>query len=634
MILPMCGIAGFIDFTHHSTKEMLVSMTDSLYHRGPDASGYEFTQSHNFQLGFGHRRLSILDLSENGHQPMYAADGRYTMVYNGEVYNFSEIRAWLLTKGYHFKSNSDTEVILYALIEEGVKAIDRFIGMFAIAFLDAEKEQLTLIRDRVGVKPLYYTWDQQTLLFASETRAFHQHNHFKKELNTNAIADYLDFDYIKNGKSIFTSVYALKPGHYLQLDLKDRKVKEVQYWSVDKFFEKEKKPISLASAIDQLDQLLIDACKLRMVSDVPVGVFLSGGLDSTTVAAILQKHHSATISTFTIGFAEEEFNEAEKAKAIANYLGTKHHELYCSEKELLEIFPRLPEIYDEPFADKSGIPTTLVSEFAKKHVTVALSADGGDEVFAGYKKYSDVLNAYTQLESQNSFLRNSKKSGYKMLYKSASLVFGAQSKLALKAFAELKYLGHFPNTVEMMIAASQNFGERDLQRLLPNYKNVKSKAETLLSRDQLTQIQAYDYKDYLPDDILVKLDRAAMSVSLEGREPLLDHRIAEFAAGLPSNYKINNGVKKYLLAEVNARYIPKKLIEGPKKGFAIPKKKWMQTHLKDQVMTYLSDGMVKEAGVFDRKYIADLRKQYEKGQSNNRVWNIMLFHMWYERWMK
>ena len=446
----MCGIAGFIDFSHNSSREELVGMTDALTHRGPDGAGYEFSQNDIYQLGLGHRRLSILDLSENGRQPMYSPDEQYAIVYNGEVYNFHEIRAWLLTKGYNFTSNSDTEVILYALIEEGVKAIDRFIGMFAITFVNTVKQEVVLIRDRVGVKPLYYTWNNKTLLFASESRAFHKHNGFKKELSPFAIADYLDFDYIKDGKSIFKSVNSVKPGHYLKLDLTNRSVQEMEYWSVDNYFAKEDKSIDIASAIDQLDALLVDACKLRMVSDVPVGVFLSGGLDSTTVAAILQKHHNTRISTFTIGFEEKEFNEAEKAKSIAKYLSTDHHELYCSERELLDIFPRLPEIYDKPFADKSAIPTTLVSEFAKKDVTVALSADGGDEVFAGYNKYSDVLGNYTRLASQNSLLLNGKQGAYKVLHYLASSMSGAQSKVALKAFSELKYLDEFPNIVEMI----------------------------------------------------------------------------------------------------------------------------------------------------------------------------------------
>lgn len=630
----MCGITGFIDFSHNSSREELVGMTDALTHRGPDGAGYKFSQNDIYQLGLGHRRLSVLDLSENGRQPMYSSDGQYAIIYNGEVYNFHEIRAWLLTKGYNFTSNSDTEVLLYALIEEGVKAINRFIGMFAITFVDTIKQEVVLIRDRVGVKPLYYTWNNKTLLFASETRAFHKHKSFKKELNPRSVADYLDFDYIKDGKSIFKSVNSVKPGHYLKLDLTNRSVQEMEYWSVDNYFAKEGKSIDIASAIDQLDALLVDACKLRMVSDVPVGIFLSGGLDSTTVAAILQKHHNTRISTFTIGFEEKEFNEAEKAKSIAKYLGTDHHELYCSERELLDIFPRLPEIYDEPFADKSAIPTTLVSEFAKKDVTVALSADGGDEVFAGYNKYSDVLGNYTRLASQNRLLLNGKRGAYKMLHHLSSSMSGAQSKVALKAFSELKYLGEFPNIVEMMVSSARNFGERDLQKLLLTYKEADQENNIIINRDRLAQIQAYDYKDYLPNDILVKLDRAAMSVSLEGREPLLDHRIAEFAARLPSHFKMNGKIKKYILAEVNARYIPRNLTEGPKKGFAIPKKKWMQTHLKEQIMTYLSDNMVQDSGIFDLGYVRELRKQYEKGDSNNRVWNILLFHMWYERWMK
>lgn len=630
----MCGITGFIDFTNRSYEVELVKMADSLIHRGPDASGYDFVQTEHYQLGLGHRRLSILDLTENGRQPMYSSDDQCAMVFNGEVYNFVEIRKWLVSKGYSFKSNSDSEVILYALKEEGPKAVHRFIGMFAIVFFDKSKDELLLIRDRVGVKPLFFTWNNQTLLFASETRAFHHHHSFDKTLNNQSIADYLDFDYIKGGQSIFKSVDSVKPGSYLKLDVKTRVIKEEKYWAIEDYYNRKSSALSFDQAVEALDNLLVDACKLRMVSDVPVGVFLSGGLDSTTVAAILQKHHSSTISTFTIGFTEEEFNEANKAKKIANFLGTDHHELYCSESQLLDIFPRLPEIYDEPFADKSAIPTTLVSEFAKRYVTVALSADGGDEIFAGYNKYADTLAAFDRISGQSQMGIKNRRTLLKLIGQLGLAIGGTQSKLALKSFSSLKYLAQYPDIVKMMISASKNFGERDLNLILKGFSPVSRDLNHILNKDRLSQIQAYDYNDYLPDDILVKLDRAAMSVSLEGREPLLDHRIAEFAATLTSDFKIKKGKRKYILSAVNARYLPKELIEGPKKGFAIPKKRWMETHLRDYVSNYLSDTMTKDVGVFSPQYISGLLKQYEKGVTSNRVWNVLLFHMWYERWMK
>ena len=629
----MCGLVGFVDFSFRSSKDVLERMTDTLSHRGPDGTGCDLFQGNNAQVGLGHKRLSILDLSELGRQPMYSADGQYAIIFNGEVYNFRDIRTRLLEKGYQFKSESDSEVILYALIEEGAEAIDRFIGMFAIVFFDLQSEKILLIRDRVGVKPLYYAEETNVLLFSSQPRAFHMHPAFSRELDIQAIAEFLDFGYIKKDRSIFKSVKQVAPGTVVEVDLKTRKLTQQRYWSIYDYFSKPVLILDFEEAKKQLEALLIDAFRLRMVSDVPVGVFLSGGIDSTTVAGILQKHHSSTISTFTIGFESKEFNEADKAKKIAKYLGTDHHELYCSERELLDIFPRLADIYDEPFADKSAIPSTLVSEFARKHVTVALSADGGDEVFAGYNKYQKNLQRLEGLKKEKG--GGLKKMMYNLIYQNMSGLLGYQSKIYSKAYSQLKYLNAYPDAVKMMVSGARTFGDRDLKSLLGSGLNGHLEEGSIpdFGQGELTQLLAYDYNDYLPDDIMVKMDRAAMSINLEGREPLLDHRIAEFVARLPSDYKLKDGITKRILRSINHKYIPTHLTEGEKMGFAIPKKQWLETHLKGYVDEYLGDDRIRRDGVFCPDYVKGLSKAFTRGSGHNRVWNLMIFNMWYQRWM-
>jgi asparagine synthase (glutamine-hydrolysing) len=630
----MCGITGFIDFSHRSSKEQLVAMTDSLTHRGPDASGYEFFNNEAYQVGLGHRRLSILDLSENGHQPMYSSDGQHAIVYNGEVYNFPEIRSWLQTKGYRFKSNSDTEVVLHALIEEGVKAIDRFIGMFAIAFLDIKANRLTLIRDRTGVKPLFFIKNSNSFLFSSEVRAFHKHSHFHKRLNFEAVQDYLDHGYIGNGKSVFENIQPVTPGCIIELNLSTQSIQEKRYWSIYDYYQKPR-AITKPEAVDELEHLLKDACRLRMVSDVPVGVFLSGGIDSSTIAAVLQNQMSSRLSTFTIGFENEVYNEAPKAKRIAQYLGTDHHELYCTEGDLLNIFPRLPGIYDEPFADKSAIPTVLVSEFTRKHVKVALSADGGDEAFAGYNKYVDLLQLYVKLGDKNKGSVKSRQFFFKKIYGLSKALPSGLYRLKDKIFQLNQNIAGYPSITDLMINKSKFFGKNELSNLLGNHY-VDSEFLDLdnnKTHSDLSDLLASDFNNYLLNDILIKLDRATMSVGLEGREPLLDHRVTEFAASLPDDFKLNGSVSKHLLREVNKLYLPTELTSGAKQGFSIPKNDWLVEHLGDYVNYYLSDKFILDQGIFERKYTRHLLSLYKIRRGHNRIWNLVLFNMWYEKWM-
>ena len=408
----------------------------------------------------------------------------------------------------------------------------------------------------------------------------------------------------------------------------------MKYWSHLDAFRHQNLSISYQEALEELESILIDSFKLRMISDVPVGVFMSGGIDSTTVAAILQKHYG-NISTFTIGFKEKEFDEAGKARAISECLGTNHHEMYCSEKELLEIFSQLPEVYDEPFADKSAIPSILVSRFAKSKVTVALSADGGDEIFAGYNKYAQTLQILKRLNQP--ITRGLKKALYGALYRSVFKWGGYQSKLYSKAFSEHKFLTAYPDAIKTMLAGNLTFGQQDLSKLIMGFDEIQGPShqlEEFTDLEGLAQIQAFDYQDYLPYDIMVKMDRASMSVGLESREPLLDHTIAEFAASLPRTYHEADGVNKRLLRDINKKYLPGDLTSLKKKGFAIPKKKWLEKYLRTYVHDYLDTGFIKSTGLFDEGYVSDLLKAYKAGSGHNRVWNLLLFNMWFERWMK
>jgi len=378
----MCGIAGFCDFNKKLNYNNLVEMTDILHHRGPNDSGYSFYENECANIGLGHRRLSILDLTSHGHQPMQFE--QFEIIYNGEIYNFKEIRVELELYQYTFTSDSDTEVIIKAYHKWGVKAVDKFNGMFSIAIYDNINDKLVLIRDRAGVKPLYYYKFDNLFLFASELKSFYNVKLFKKNINKDSVKEYLKFGYIPQPLSIFKNTYKLKAGNYLEYNLQTQILDIKTYWNIDKFYENEKLDVSFDEALHTTEELLKSSFNYRMVSDVPVGVFLSGGYDSSAVSAILQANTTSKIKTFTIGFKEEKYNEAVYAKKVAKHLGTEHYEHYLSKKDALDILPTLPEIYDEPFGDSSAIPTIMVSKFAKQHVTVALSADGGDELFSGY----------------------------------------------------------------------------------------------------------------------------------------------------------------------------------------------------------------------------------------------------------
>jgi len=592
----MCGIAGFIG----NDRKKISSMLDSINHRGPDDRGV-FTDD---KITLGHVRLSILDLSFHGHQPMEFDN--LVIVLNGEVYNFKEIRKSL--KEYDFYSNSDTEVVLKAFHKWGVKAVDKFIGMFAFCIYDKKEKKLFLFRDRIGVKPLYYYFDGKNFAFSSEVRALKKYK-VDLEIEKDALCEYFQYGYIFDEISVYKNVKKVKPGCFLEIELDKLKIKEREYWSILPFFENQFNK-SESKLIDELEELLVDAFSLRMVSDVDVGVFLSGGVDSSIVAAILQKH-VGNINTFTIGFKENKYNEAPFAKAVSEHIGSNHIEKYLSVNEAKEILDIFPKIYDEPFGDSSGIPTFLVSKLARENgVKVVLSADGGDEVFCGYRRYSEIVKRYKVLN----------KLPLKRIF-SSFLIF---NNYRIKHLKSLLRASSFEEFYNLMVKSAKSFDVKNIlgcdKNYLVNWFKIGEKFNPMQG------MMLWDFYRYLPDDILVKVDRATMANSIEGREPMLDHRIIEFMAQVPFEYKYKNGESKYLLKKVLERYLPKKLIYRPKQGFGIPVFEWFSKDLLNLFEEYF-----KENDEFiNMEYARFLlgRFKNKKYVNINTLWFILEYKMW------
>jgi len=628
----MCGIVGFVDFNKKSSNENLTAMTNVIAHRGPDDVGYKFVESETANIGLAHQRLSIMDLSPLGHQPMYFE--ALTIVYNGEVYNFSEVRAELLTLGYTFISESDTEVIEKAFHAWGVKAVDKFVGMFAFCIYDEKENCCHFFRDRAGVKPLYYHWKDGLFLFASELKSFHQHPAFKKKINKKALAQFLQYGYIMQPNSIFQNTFKLQAGHYLKMNLNKQTFEEIKYWDVYDFYKKSKLDLSEEEAIEESHEILKKATNYRMVSDVPVGVFLSGGYDSSLVTALVQEGRQEKVNTFTIGFHEKGFDEAPYAKKVSKHLGTNHTEYYCTQEDAKEILPRLVDIYDEPFGDSSAIPTILVSQLAKEKVTVALSADGGDEIFAGYNKYDSIIDFHNQYKKYPKALRN-------ILTSSMEFASKFSNSYALKRRLKIRSEIIGAGTIsELFDLTSHKYKRSDIQSIFKEDMDFSVSAfnddiEYDID-DELDKLLAIDYKTYMSDNILTKVDRATMSISLEGREPLLDQNIVEFLAQVDSKLKYKNKNKKHILKEITHKYLPKELMDRPKKGFSVPIFEWFKDELKEYILYYLDEKRIRNEGIFNPDVVMYKRNQYLTGnlQDINEIWYLLVFEMWYEKWMK
>jgi asparagine synthase (glutamine-hydrolysing) len=640
----MCGIVGFL--SPKREDETVEKMLEVQAYRGPDDRGVFVAKTERSFVHLGHNRLSIQDLSLHGHHPFVSDCGQYTIVFNGEVYNFKSIRVELEALGYSFVSKSDTEVVLYAYKAWGMACLEKFIGMFAFALLDRMAEKLYLVRDRAGVKPLYYYQNGDLFLFSSELKSFHEHPDFRKELNKEVLPYYFRFGYIPAPYTIFKYTHKLEPGHYLELKINDRSSAIShqpytihRYWSVDACYAAEKFDKSESEILDDLEALLTDAVEYRMVADVPVGVFLSGGYDSSLVTALLSRNRDRKLHTYTIGFENKTYNEAEHASVVAKHFGTEHREYYVTDKEMLEKVETLPFYYDEPFGDSSAIPMMIVSQLAKKEVTVALSADGGDEAFFGYSKYL-FLNRFVSLFSMP--FRKRMFSGLlgrldakHVEYVNRMLPQRMRQTNIRDKYTKFRRALAASSSEEMFKNASSYVDAQEVKRLLHI-----TESQALYTKFRMHGGEAFsdgmmriDYKTFMSDDVLTKVDRATMSVSLEGREPLLDHRIIEYMARVPAAQKHQGGQGKYLSRQILYKYIPKTVIDKPKSGFQIPLSEWLQHALRPLVEKYLERTRL-DAEIFDVDEVVRIREALLSGDTTDlsAVWFILMYEMWRERW--
>lgn len=656
----MCGITGFIDFgltgTSSDMQSVVSAMSTSISHRGPDGCGTWVDREQGVALG--HRRLSIIDLSQEGAQPMASACGRYVIVFNGEVYNFRSMRRELEAAGAapEWRGYSDTELMLAAISHLGLeKAVESFIGMFAFALWDKAEETLSLVRDRMGEKPLFYGWGEGVFLFGSELKAMMTHPQWRGDINRDALALFLRYSSIPAPHSIFKRVFKVQPGTIVRVSRAEllRCGREPvalpawEYWSARAVAEQgAANPFdgSEDDAVNHLEHLLRDAIRQQMVADVPLGAFLSGGVDSSMIVALMQAMSSKPVRTFTIGFDESGYNEAEHAKAVAHHLGTDHTEMYLNAADALAVIERLPTLYDEPFADSSQIPTHLVAEMTKKHVTVSLSGDGGDELFAGYNRYFLTQNIWKKFGWIPVSGRKAIGSAFRAV--PAGLLNGGLGWLSPR-INKYGRSGHINDKLNKLFAVwCANSPEQLYARLVSHWRNPASvvmgacEPTTVFSdasrgadlREFLDKMMFFDQVCYLPDDILVKVDRAAMGVSLETRIPLLDHRVVEFAWKVPLHMKVRNGQGKWLARQVLYKYVPKDLIERPKMGFEVPVADWLKGPLKEWAESLLDEKRLSREGLFDPARVREKWQQHLSGEYNwhYRIWDVLMFQSWLE----
>ncbi|MCM1385926.1 MAG: asparagine synthase (glutamine-hydrolyzing) [Bacillus sp. (in: Bacteria)] len=624
----MCGICGYIT-KKGITIENLKAMNDTMVHRGPDDSGEEiYDMADGYQIGFAHRRLSILDLSSLGHQPMHSADKRISVIYNGEIYNYPKLREELA--GYPFCSHCDTEVIIAAYLKWGADCVKHFNGMFAIALYDRESGEIYLMRDRVGKKPLYYWKKEDGIVFASELKPIMAYPGFPKKIRREVIPRYLFQQYINAPDSIFEDVYKIEPGSVLRFHKGE--IITWKYWDIKQVYQKQMAdPIkSYEEAKERLKASLQKSVRARMLSDVPLGSFLSGGYDSSLVTAIAQECSDTPVKTFSIGFYEEKYNEAGYAKEVAKYLGTAHTELYIDEQEMFQLVESIPQYYDEPFADSSQIPTMLVSQLAREYVTVALSGDGGDEFFCGYNIYENVSQAQ-KLDMLGGMVHTvCRLPGFKQIGLEERLPFRVRV-IAGNREKESKTQFGAGNYIVKANAMVKKTGD-----CLPVHYLMES--EYGVKNWQIRRM-LLDMDTYLPGDILCKMDRASMKYSLEARCPILDTDVMELSYRIPHSYKYAHGDKKHILKDIAYDYIPRELLERPKVGFGVPLDKWMRGPLKEQLLDYSSYDYLKKQDIFDADYTSDMIQTYMRtgdagpatGANYSKLaWSFFVFQQWYQ----
>jgi len=638
----MCGIAGIVDITCSPERELIENMNRIMAHRGPDGEGYHL----DGPVALGHRRLSIIDLS-GGAQPLSNEDGTVWITFNGEVYNFQQLREELKAKGHRFATRSDTETMVHAYEEYGAACVERFRGMFAFAIWDARKGELFAARDRLGKKPLYYWCDGKRFLFASEIKSLLQDPRVKREIDPKALADYLTYHYIPFPGTIFKGISKLEPGHTLTLRSKSapqggaasgaaagRLEVEVQrYWDVSYAPDDS---ISEADWVEALREKLREAVRIRLISEVPLGAFLSGGIDSSTVVALMSQVQSAPVKTFSIGFQEEDFSEVRYARQVAGLFGTEHHE-FLVEPDAVDVLPRLAWEFDEPFADASALPTYYLSKLAREHVTVILSGDGGDETFAGYRRYG-----WAQDMGRYDWIPTPVK----------KLLFGLPARIMPDGLKGKGTLNHLSRGAFERYAGLNTFGEHPyLERLLspelqagigaeysgglPDYSAMARFYHSCSSQEYLTRIQYVDTKLYLSEDILTKVDRASMLCSLETRAPLLDHEVVELAARMPSTLKLRGGETKYILKKAMEGILPQEILYRKKMGFGVPLVHWFKKDLTEYAHDLLLSSEARQRGIFNSGYVESVLAQHQRGgrDLSARIWALLFFEQWCRNWL-
>ncbi len=645
----MCGLAGLYTFEPRPDRgalhAIIQDMTAALRTRGPDSG--DVWQDPNKPLALGHRRLSIIDLSEAGHQPMESASSRYMVVYNGEIYNFKALKSELEGHDFKFRGGSDTEVLLAAIEHWGFdEAVKKLNGMFAIAVWDRTKEALFFARDRMGKKPLYIGWAGSTLVFGSELKALTAHPDFGRNVNRSSVCAFMRFGYVPAPLCIYDQVWQLPAGTTMALDMyllrggQDLKPLIAPYWShKDALIAARANAIeNTESAVDDFENLLSECVSDRMISDVPLGAFLSGGIDSSTIVALMQKQSDVPVKTYSIGFNAAGYNEAEHAKEIAAHLGTDHHELYVDASDALDVVAQLPHLYDEPFADTSAIPTYLVSKFAREEVTVALSGDGGDEMLGGYNRHISGPKAWKTVQGippnlRGPFAQMIQSISTKMWdrLRSKRPQFGAH----MHKFAELLNKQRESDVYLSLVSTWQ----KPKEIVLDGKEEMIPLVDPAMQIDDLSfaeNMMYWDALSYLNGDILTKVDRASMAASLEARAPLLDKRIYDYAWRLPMDAKIKDGKGKWLLRQVLKKHVPEDMFERPKQGFSVPIADWLRGDLKDWAEDLLNERTLRDQGFFRYMDIRKMWSEHQKGRGNHaqKLWTVLMFQSWYKHWIE
>jgi len=640
----MCGLAGFLDLTRSTSAEALSAraqaMGDALRHRGPDDAGAYAAEATGLAMAF--RRLAIIDLSEAGAQPMGSADGRWTVTYNGEIYNYRELRAELERAGVAFRGASDTEVMLEHVARFGVlETAERLIGMFAIALWDSQERKLWLVRDRLGIKPLYHGRQGDLILWGSELKALAAHPEWRGAVDPVSVDRYLRFNCLPAPRTIYQGVEQLVPGGWLTIDAETGAREGGRYWRLEEIAARPKRAGDETELLDGLEALIGDAVEKRMVADVPLGALLSGGIDSSTVAALMQAKSDRPIKTFTIGFDDQGYDEAAHAKQVAAHLQTDHTELYLAANEAQALIPSLPDWYDEPFADSSALPTYLVSRLARRSVTVALSGDGGDEMFLGYNRHK-ALAGLARLDAAPAALRRMAAGGLKTLGPGGVqalvrlLPEGRRPRQADDKAAKLARALAAPDGDARYLDIVSQWRAEDgmLEPIAPDALLPADLPAGLGAAERAALIDALTY---LPNDILTKVDRASMAVSLEARVPLLDHRVVEYAWSMPAACKLKDGVTKHPLRQILYRHVPRHLVERPKAGFALPLGDWLRGPLAEWAGDLLSEERLTRRGFVDPARVRRVWADHQRGTGQGRaeaLWGVLMLEAWAERWLE